>query len=80
MKKRLLTGLALGTVAALGLAGCAAAEDTATVANGDQKNLTVAVFNGWPEGEAASYLWKQILENEGYAVDLKYAEIGRAHV
>ncbi|MCU1443113.1 MAG: glycine betaine transporter, permease protein [Cryobacterium sp.] len=79
MKKRLLTGLALGTIAALGLTACATGEtDSAGPANGDKKDLTVAVFNGWPEGEAASYLWKQILEEKGYNVELEYADAGPA--
>jgi len=78
-KKRLLTGLALSAVAALGLSGCAASGasgDTAGPDNGDKKDLTVAVFNGWPEGEAASYLWKSILEDKGYDVELEYADAG----
>lgn len=78
MKKRLLAGLALGTVAALAFTGCAAgsSNDSGGPANGDKKDLTVAVFNGWPEGEAASYLWKEVLEKKGYNVELKYADAG----
>ena len=34
------------------------------------------MFNGWPEGEAASYLWKSILEEKGYSVELEYADAG----
>lgn len=81
MKKRLLTTLAMGAVAALGLAGCAA--DTASnggddtgATGGDKTSLTIGVFNGWPEGEAASYLWKIILEDKGYDVTLEYADAG----
>ncbi|HYI33803.1 MAG TPA: glycine betaine ABC transporter substrate-binding protein [Glaciibacter sp.] len=77
MNKRLLAGLALGTIAALGLSACASGEaESATVANGDKKDVTVAVFNGWPEGEAASHLWKQILEAKGYNVELEAADAG----
>jgi glycine betaine/proline transport system substrate-binding protein len=75
--RRLLTGLALTTVAALGLTGCAA--DGAADASGNdggKKELTVAVFYGWPEGEAASYLWKSILEDKGYDVTFEYADAG----
>ncbi|MGO4692612.1 ABC transporter permease/substrate binding protein [Glaciibacter sp. 2TAF33] len=49
---------------------------TAGPANGDKKDLTIAVFNGWPEGEAASYLWKGVLEKKGYNVTLEYADAG----
>ncbi|RNE67018.1 glycine betaine ABC transporter substrate-binding protein [Cryobacterium tepidiphilum] len=78
-KKHLLTGLALGTIAALGLSGCAsesAAGQSSGPDNGDKKEVTVAVFNGWPEGEAASYLWKSILEDKGYDVEFEYADAG----
>ncbi len=76
MKKRhLLSTLALGSAAALALAGCAG-----TGSDGDgeaaSKEVTIGVFNGWPEGEAVSYLWKLILEDKGYTVDLEYADAG----
>lgn len=76
MKKRhLLSTLALGSAAALALAGCAG-----TGSDGDgeaaSKEVTIGVFNGWPEGEAVSYLWKLILEDKGYSVDLEYADAG----
>ena len=82
MKKRLLAGLAIGAAAALGLGACASTpaepEPTTTdgAANADQTALTIGVFNGWPEGEAASYLWKIVLEEQGYDVTLEYADAG----
>src|SRR5690606_34929178 len=78
MKKNLLSGLALGAVAALALTGCAGdtGSDTNGGGSGDQTDLTIGVFNGWPEGEAVSYLWKSILEDEGYDVTLEYADAG----
>ncbi|MDO9397177.1 MAG: glycine betaine ABC transporter substrate-binding protein [Herbiconiux sp.] len=75
-KTRLITALTLGTASALALAGCSAGADAEPLENGDQAALTVAVFNGWPEGEAASYLWKHVLEQEGYQVDFEYADAG----
>src|SRR5690606_24472234 len=82
MKKRLLATLAMGAVAALGLTACASDttpgtnDDGDTGATGDKTELTIGVFNGWPEGEAASYLWKLILEEKGYDVTLEYADAG----
>lgn len=78
MKKRLIASIALGAVALLGLTACSSGTDSAdsTVSNGDKDHLTIGVFNGWPEGEAASYLWKSILEKKGYDVELKYADAG----
>ncbi len=78
MNKKLLTTLAIGAVAALGLSACAA-DTTPVVENPsmtDKADLTIGVFNGWPEGEAASILWKLVLEEKGYNVTLEYADAG----
>ncbi|HUH53737.1 MAG TPA: glycine betaine ABC transporter substrate-binding protein, partial [Microbacteriaceae bacterium] len=80
-KKHLLSSLALTAAAALTLAGCSAGGDD--TAGGDtggsdeaatQDNVTIAVFNGWDEGVAASFLWKAVLEDNGYTVELEYAD------
>jgi len=79
MKKRLMTTIALGAVALLGLTACSAgagAGSDSASSNGDKGDITIGVFNGWPEGEAASYLWKSILEDKGYNVELKGADAG----
>lgn len=73
-KRTSRTVLALGATAALTLTGCAAASPEETLENGDRKDLTIAVFNGWDEGIAASELWKAVLEEEGYDVELEYAD------
>ncbi|MEJ1154309.1 MULTISPECIES: glycine betaine ABC transporter substrate-binding protein [Microbacterium] len=80
MKKRNITGaLALGAAATMVLAGCSASSDDTSAEggldNGDQQDLTIAVFNGWDEGIAASELWKAILEEKGYSVELEYADV-----
>lgn len=79
MKKRhLLSVFALGTAAALALTGCAGSGDGDN-GGGDaapSKDLTIGVFNGWPEGEAVSYIWKHVLEDQGYNVTLEYADAG----
>lgn len=84
---RVRTGLiasgAVVVVAALAVTGLTAANSDSSSAgpnNGDKKDLTIAVFNGWPEGEAVSYLWKNILEEQGYKVDLEYADAGTAYI
>lgn len=81
MNKRFTTGLAITAIAMLGLTACAAETEEPDPGTGnegttDQTNLTIGVFNGWPEGEAASYLWKLILEEKGYTVELEYADAG----
>ena len=82
MTKRFIRGTAIAAVGALALAGCASS-DTAepgassdAAATTDQTDLTIGVFNGWPEGEAVSYLWEAILEEQGYDVELEYADAG----
>ncbi|WP_312178710.1 glycine betaine ABC transporter substrate-binding protein [Arthrobacter sp.] len=73
--KNLTKLAALASVATLALAGCGAdADASAGPDNGDKKDLTIAVFNGWDEGIAASELWKAVLEEKGYNVELEYAD------
>ncbi|MCR2813081.1 glycine betaine ABC transporter substrate-binding protein [Microbacterium sp. zg.Y1090] len=78
MTKRntILGALALTSAAALTLTGCAGGSDS-TGSEGDaaaDRPITIAVFNGWDEGIAASELWKAVLEEQGYEVELEYAD------
>lgn len=67
--------LAMAATAALALTGCTGGGGGGeTVENGDEKDITIAVFNGWDEGIAASELWKAILTEQGYNVTLEYAD------
>ena len=75
MKNRTKSLIAAGAIGLLALTGCAAGDDN--TASGDaleNKDLTIAVFNGWDEGIAASELWKAILDEKGYSVELEYAD------
>lgn len=80
-KSRKLMGALAGIAAsALVLTGCASGAEMsgdsgAKLENGDEKDVTIAVFNGWDEGVAASELWKAILEEKGYDVSLEYADV-----
>ena len=85
MKKQHLFGaLAMGVAATLALAGCASGADDnggdGASTPSQSKDITIGVFNGWPEGEAASYLWKLALEDQGYNVTLEYADAGPVFV
>ncbi|WP_243226214.1 glycine betaine ABC transporter substrate-binding protein [Microbacterium sp. CIAB417] len=71
-KKNLTVGIALAGVAALALTGCSAAGDAGE--GSGERPITIAVFNGWDEGIAASELWKNVLEEQGYEVELEYAD------
>lgn len=73
---RTLAFLALSTAGVLAFSGCAASEaETVGDGNTDRKDLSLAVFNGWDEGVAASELWKAILDEKGYDVELEYADV-----
>jgi len=75
-KRKLLSTLAVGSAAALALAGCSASGSSGGGDTAESKDLVIGVFNGWPEGEAASYIWKSVLEDKGYNVTLEYADAG----
>ena len=68
-RRTFLAGIALTTAAALTLSGCTGG------AGAGAKSIDIAVFNGWDEGIAASYLWQSILEDKGYKVKLTYADV-----
>ncbi len=82
MLKRTATAFAVTAAAGLVLAGCSSSEETtdeATAAAGGSEaatggDLTLAVFNGWDESLASSLLWENILEGQGYNVELEYAD------
>lgn len=73
MKNRLLKFGALTAAAALSLTACGS--DGENQAEGNDKELTIAVFNGWDEGIATSELWKAVLEEKGYDVKLEYSDV-----
>ena len=82
MKNRSRTMIALGAVSALALSGCAASGETATVGagNNDQKDMKISVFNGWDEALAASQLWKAILDEKGYDVELESVDVAAGYL
>lgn len=78
--RRRALALATGTALALALAACGSGDtsDETTAAAGDSGSgtITIGVHSGWDEGIAVSHLWKAILEDEGYTVDLETADAG----
>ncbi|WP_246169209.1 glycine betaine ABC transporter substrate-binding protein [Actinotalea subterranea] len=75
-----MTAAASGVAVALALTACAggSSDDEAQGAgtSGDQEDITIAIHNGWDEGIAVSYLWANLLESEGYSVELEMADPG----
>ena len=80
-KNSRMTIAAAGAFGLLALSGCAgASEEGSALDNGDQADVTLAVFNGWPEGEAVSHLWANVLEEEGYDVELEYSDVAAGFI
>jgi glycine betaine/proline transport system substrate-binding protein len=75
-KKRRIILIGIASAVTLGMVGFAGFANLKPGAaeGGEKKDLTLAVFNGWDEGVATSWLWKTILEDEGYTVELEYAD------
>lgn len=56
------------------LADCTPGEDASDVADldvDDDKNITIAAFNGWDESFAAAHLLKHVLDEDGYESEVK---------
>lgn len=74
MQKRFLRNLGAMFAALalmLGLAACGSSDDDA-----ENKDITLGIIPSWTDGLATAYLWKNILEDEGYNV--KITEIADA--
>ena len=74
-RTKLLSSIALAGAASLALGGCASNSSNAAADGPADRAIEIAVFNGWDEGIAASYLWQAILESKGYDVELTYADV-----
>ncbi|SEE97283.1 glycine betaine/proline transport system substrate-binding protein [Arthrobacter alpinus] len=75
MNKKFMGFAAIAATLALGMSACGTGAADATLENGDKKDVSIAVFNGWDEGIAASELWKVILDKKGYDVTLQSADV-----
>ncbi|WP_319459548.1 glycine betaine ABC transporter substrate-binding protein [Micromonospora sp. RTP1Z1] len=76
MFKSLTRVVALAATAALALGATAACGESADKASGGKgKKITIG-YMAWDEAIAASHLWQQILEKDGYQVQLKNLEAG----
>ena len=67
----------VGTTAAalLGLtmlaAGCGSDDGASESASGGDKSITLGIIPSWTVGLSTAYLWKDVLEKDGYTVDIK---------
>lgn len=78
IKRRITGAVATAAALSLGLAACSGGSgDSGDSGNSEDKGtISVGVAAGWPEGVAASYVWKAMLEERGYTVELQTGEIG----
>lgn len=83
-RNRKTTGLLAATAAAgLVLAACAEEDpdsgDNGEPAGGEQvlegEEITIAMFAGWEEGIAATYLWKAAFESQGAEVTVEVGDV-----
>lgn len=73
-KKRILAGaLAMGAAVSLALTGCSS--DGGSGGDEGKGKVTLGMFN-WDEDIAVTNLWKVILEDEGYEVEISAADPG----
>ena len=73
-KLKAIAAVAAG--AALALTGCAADPGSGGQA---ERPIKIAVFTGWDESVANSYLWKAILESKVYQVELEDADVAAVY-
>ncbi|MFB9236007.1 glycine betaine ABC transporter substrate-binding protein [Plantactinospora siamensis] len=75
MLRSLTRGVALALTAALALGAAACGGSSGAGSGGDKKKITIG-YMAWDEAVAASNLWKKVLEDKGYQVELKNLEAG----
>ncbi|GAA4152281.1 glycine betaine ABC transporter substrate-binding protein [Actinomadura keratinilytica] len=68
-----LTIAAAALAVALTAAGCGGGSDSGS---GGDKKITIGMVAGWAEGEAATALWKRMLTDKGYTVEVKTLDTG----
>jgi len=80
MKRRITGVVATAAALSLGLAACSGDSgeggDGGNGGDGDKGTISIGIPAGWDEGVAVSYLWKAMLEDEGYTVKTENADIG----
>jgi glycine betaine/proline transport system substrate-binding protein len=61
-------------------ASSAAGGDAVDLSKDTKKDLTIPIAAGWDEDVAVSHLWKYVLEQQGYTVDLPTVDIAPVFV
>ncbi|NNG36812.1 glycine betaine ABC transporter substrate-binding protein [Nakamurella sp. DB0629] len=72
-----------GGAAGTDQAGCdmtAGVKDASSMQADSEKSITIGSFSGWDESTATAYLMKNVLESDGYTVDVKTLDAAPAFV
>ena len=75
MQHRPFTALGILAVTALGLTGCASA---GAGPEAEDDTITIVAMEGWDDVVASSNLWRTVLEEQGYDVEVVYSEVATA--
>ncbi|MDN4161313.1 glycine betaine ABC transporter substrate-binding protein [Nocardioides abyssi] len=69
--RRAVATASLLTLGAMATAcGSDDASDDASASSGGDKNITLGIIPSWTDGLSAAHLWKNVLEDEGYTVEI----------
>lgn len=71
-----LTVAALALTLGLSVSACGDSDSGSDSGGGTDKNITIGMMSGWAEGEAATQLWKRLLTDKGYNVEVKTLDVG----
>ena len=70
-RKSMLSRIGLaGGLLALALGAAACGSDDGGSADGENKSITLGIIPSWSDGLSTAYLWKNVLESEGYDVEI----------
>lgn len=72
-KRHLTLAVRLGaavTALALAASGCGSSDDSGD-GGGDDKTISIGIIQGWTDTVSTAYLYKNLLENNGYTVEIK---------
>lgn len=70
------TGKRIGVATAaltltLGLTACGSGEQSGNGGDGGDKTITLGIIPSWTDGLSTAYLWKNVLEADGYTVEIE---------
>ncbi|MEQ6903525.1 glycine betaine ABC transporter substrate-binding protein [Nocardioides sp. YIM 152588] len=71
-KRTFRRAIAGASILALGMTATACgSDDDADAGDGENKTITMGIIPSWTDGLSMAYLWKDVLEDEGYTVEIE---------